>query len=194
MARKRPARPAARRPKTAGDSSKPSGLAAGPEESRPFSGVDVSGRPQGWRVPSKPLSALLGAYLKGLGLPRAQLCLRLVGDAESRRLNRRFRGIDAATDILSFPALAGRPPRDFDGYLGDLALALPYSWAKRGRFAPAFGGEAAFLILHGLLHLCGQHHDSPVQDARMWRTAKRLHPLHQPFLKDLAALRPTRKP
>lgn len=136
----------------------------------------------------------MGAYLRGLGLPKAQLTVKWVGDAESRRLNRKHRGIDAPTDVLSFPALSAKPPRGFDGYLGDLALDLDYAWRKRGRFAPAFAGEAAFLLLHGLLHLCGQHHDSPAQEARMWRSSRRLHSLHQPFMKELAALRPAPRP
>lgn len=141
-------------------------------------------------MPAAALKGLLQAYLEGLGSPAAGVTLRLVGLRSSRDLNRRFRGLDAPTDILSFPMLEGPAPRGFKGYLGDLALCLPYAWAKRGRFARDFGGEAAFLLLHGLLHLCGQHHDSPAQEARTQRLSRRLHPLHRPFSKELAALRP----
>ncbi len=194
MARKRPARPAARRPSKPGDSSSPHGPAAGAGESRLFSAVQVCGRVNGWPAAPAVLTELLRAYLKGLGLPRAGVTLRLVGDGACRALNRRFRGIDAPTDVLSFPALPAKPPRGFDGYLGDLALCLPYAWRKRGRFHPHFGGEAAFLTLHGLLHLSGLHHDSPAEEARMWRKSRRLQPLARPYLKDLAAWRPRTQP
>lgn len=172
------------------DSSRFPGSTGEAEESRLLSGIEVCGRVQGWHAPRPALRSLLSAYLQALGMPQAQVTLRLVGDGVCRSLNRRFRGVDSATDILSFPGFEGRPPKGFNGYLGDLALCLPYAWRKRGRFDPAFSGESAFLLLHGLLHLCGQHHDSPAQEARMWRRSRRLKPLSRPFLKALAALRP----
>jgi probable rRNA maturation factor len=147
------------------------------EEPPSFGGPEVLGRAPGHGAPKAALRRLLGLYLAGLGLPAAQVTLKLVADGASRRLNRRWRGIDASTDVLSFPGLDGAPPRGFDGHLGDLALCLPYAWRKRRRFAPRFGAECAFLILHGLLHLCGRHHDSPAQERRMWQLSRRLHPL-----------------
>jgi probable rRNA maturation factor len=117
----------------------------------------------------------------------------LVDGRESRALNRRFRGKDKATDVLSFPSVEGRVPRAFSGYLGDLALCLPYAWRKRERFDPDFGGEAAFLLLHGLLHLHGQHHDTPTQEAAMWRLQRRWHPLWRAHAAALRRLAPTLK-
>jgi probable rRNA maturation factor len=123
-------------------------------------------------------------------LPKAQLTLRLLGERACRGLNRRFRGLDQATDILSFPARSGRPSRGFDGYLGDLALCLPYAWRKRGRFKPRFEAEAAFLILHGLLHLTGRHHDSPAQERELWRLQNSIAPAAAGSLAALAGLKP----
>jgi probable rRNA maturation factor len=126
-----------------------------------------------------------------LGSPRASLCVQLVDGHECRALNRRFRGKDRSTDVLSFPAAEGRPPQGFSGYLGDLALCLPYAWRKRGRFDPDFGGEAALLLLHGLLHLHGRHHDNAAQEAALWRVQRRLHPLwkgHAAALRRLAPI------
>jgi probable rRNA maturation factor len=136
------------------------------------------------------MAGLLGCYLAGLGLPKADVALKLTGLDGIRRLNRGFRGLDQATDVLSFPALDARPPRGFSGHLGDLALCPAYAWAKRGRFHRDFGAESAFLILHGLLHLYGQHHDSPAQERRMWSLARALHPLGQPYFRRLNALAP----
>lgn len=169
---------------------------AGAEESRrfqPSSEVAVTGGVKGWRVPRNALRALLSAYLKGLGMPKAGVTLQLVDEEGCRELNRRFRGKDQPTDVLSFPALDGRVPQGFAGYLGDLALCLPYAWKKRARFDPDFGGEAAFLLLHGLLHLSGQHHDNASQERAMWRLSKLHHPLHRPYLAALRGLRQPKK-
>jgi probable rRNA maturation factor len=175
------------------DSSQHRSVNTGAEESRRFrasalAGVAVHGRVAGWSVPRAALAELLKAYLQALGLPRAGLALQLVGDADSRCLNLRFRGIDAPTDVLSFPAQE-RVPRGFDGYLGELALDLPYAWRKRGRFHPRFEGEAAFLLLHGLLHLSGRHHDTPAQERALWILQDRHFP---PAPAQLLGLRPLR--
>jgi probable rRNA maturation factor len=130
------------------------------------------------------------AYLSALGLGKAGVTLRLVDGRESRGLNRRFRRRDRATDVLSFPASDGAPRRGFSGYLGDLALCPPYAWRKRGRFDPDFGGEAAYLVLHGLLHLSGRHHDTSADERALWRLSARLHPLGGAWFADLRRLAP----
>ena len=147
------------------------------EEPPSFGELCVLGRVPGHGAPKAALQRLLACYLHALGLPAASVTLKLVGEAASQRLNRQWRAIDASTDVLSFPGLDGKPPKGFDGHLGDLALCLPYAWRKRRRFAPRFGAECAFLTLHGLLHLCGRHHDTPAQEREMWRLSRRLHPL-----------------
>jgi probable rRNA maturation factor len=91
-----------------------------------------------------------------------ELTLRVTGDRELRRLNRSFLGEDHATDVLSFPSgeLA-------HGYLGDLAI----SWPAVVRQAAAFGhdadAETALLAVHGLLHLLGWDHATPVEEREM---------------------------
>jgi probable rRNA maturation factor len=86
--------------------------------------------------------------------------LRAVSDAEIRELNLRFRGLDQATDVLSFPA-------DVSAHAGDIAL----SWETTLLQAQANGNspedEAIALVAHGLLHLAGYDHESDVADARM---------------------------
>jgi probable rRNA maturation factor len=155
--------------------------------------VAVLGAVARWRVPRAGLRAVLQAYLKALGMPKAGVTLQMVGDGDSRELNRRFRRKDKATDVLSFPALEGRVPKGYAGYLGDLAIDLPYAWQHRGRFDPDFGAEVCFLALHGLLHLSGQHHDNAAQERAMWRLSRRHHPLCRPHLAALRILRPLKK-
>lgn len=160
-------------------------------ESRSFRGLGlVQGSPKGWNIPRKALAGLLGSYLAALGQPRAQVTLLLCTARESKELNRSFRKRDKATDVLSFPSLDRRPPKAFQGYLGDLALCLDYAWKNKGRFAPDFGAECAFLVLHGLLHLNGKHHDTAAQERSLWALSRRLHPLHLPWAKALKRLKP----
>jgi probable rRNA maturation factor len=153
----------------------------------------VCGRAPGFGSPRAALLGLLASFQAALGLERASLTLRLVSGAESRGLNRRFRGLDRATDVLSFPASEGLKKPGFSGYLGDLALCPAYAWRRRGRFHPGFGAESAFLIGHGLLHLSGRHHDSPAQERALWRMSLRLHPHSRPWTAALERLGPLKR-
>ncbi len=152
-----------------------------------FEGIQVRNALPKLRLPEAGARRLLGHYLRKLGLPGASLSLLVCGDAQSRRLNKAFRGKDQPTDVLSFPALPGRPPRNFKGHLGDIALDLPYARRHMGRFVPTLEGELAFLLLHGLLHLCGHHHDNATQERALWRLKRRLFPPPKPLLKGLSA-------
>lgn len=93
--------------------------------------------------------------------PSPEVSVRVTGDRELRRLNRDFLGIDAVTDVLSFPS--GSP-----GYLGDIAV----SWPAVVRQAAAYGhpesAELALLCVHGLLHLLGRDHETADQERAMW--------------------------
>jgi rRNA maturation RNase YbeY len=163
------------------------------EESRRFKGslpqIVVEGRVAGWTAPRPALAGLLKAYLAALGMPDAGLGLQVMDDAAIQGLNRSFRGVDAATDILSFPAEASVKP-GFAGYLGDLALDLPYAWRKRGRFHRRFEGEAAFLLLHGLLHLAGHHHDTAAEERALWKLQDAYFPPAPALLAALRGLKP----
>ncbi len=154
--------------------------------------IEVRSSLRSHRLSLKGVEGLLAHYLKGLGHPNAGVGLLLCGDARSRRLNRDYRKKDKATDILSFPALAGAPPRGFSGFLGDLALDIPYAWRRRGRFADRdhFEAEAAFLLLHGLLHLTGTHHDTPKEERRMERLTASHFPPPNAMLRALAPAKP----
>jgi probable rRNA maturation factor len=79
-------------------------------------------------------------------------CL-ITGDAEIRSLNRRFRGKDSATDVLSFPS-------DNKDPMGDIAISLVRARAQAKECGHSTEEEICILLLHGLLHLLGMDHET----------------------------------
>ena len=73
------------------------------------------------------------------------------GDERLHELNRRFRGKDKPTDVLSFPT--------HDGKGGDLAISADTAAANAIRYGHTLSDELKVLILHGMLHLAGYDHE-----------------------------------
>jgi probable rRNA maturation factor len=96
---------------------------------------------------------------------RGAVGVAIVSDAEMRRLNRRYRGIDRVTDVLSFPADSRTRPRA-SRLLGDLAIAKGVAGRQARREGHAFGLELRILALHGLLHLLGYDHQTDQGEMR----------------------------
>lgn len=89
----------------------------------------------------------------------------LVSDREIRKLNRNFRGLDHATDVLSFPAAVLPPEISSSSHAqrqvgGDLAISVDAAIRQAKRFGHTLQTELKILLLHGLLHLSGQDHES----------------------------------
>jgi probable rRNA maturation factor len=111
---------------------------------------------------SKPgLSLFLRAAQRAVGL-EGEVQVLLADDRTLRRLNRRFRGKDRATDVLSFPAAAttvffGEPGGA--ELAGDLAISLETAARQAARFGHSLRDEVRVLLLHGLLHLTGFDHE-----------------------------------
>jgi probable rRNA maturation factor len=94
-----------------------------------------------------------------------QLGVRVVGSAESRRLNARYRGKDKPTNVLSFsPAYAGvgRP-------LGDLVICAQVVRSEAREQGKRLQAHWAHLVVHGALHLIGYDHEREAQAKRMER-------------------------
>jgi len=100
------------------------------------------------------------------------LSLVLTGDDEIAALNREFRGIDAPTDVLSFPAYddPGGAASDPEGPplpLGDIVVSLPRAMEQAARYGHSREREFGFLLVHGLLHLLGYDHETAAEAAAM---------------------------
>lgn len=94
---------------------------------------------------------------------RGQVSVLLTTDLAVRKLNRRFRGKNKATDVLSFPA--GGPGAE--DLAGDLAISVPMARRQADEQGHRLLIEIKVLILHGLLHLAGYDHET--DDGQMAR-------------------------
>jgi probable rRNA maturation factor len=114
-------------------------------------------------VRAATLTAAARAALDAAGARRgAALTIVIGGDAALRQLNRDFLGVDAPTDVLSFAA-------DEDSvYLGDVVISLMQARAQATRGGHSLSDELRLLVIHGVLHLLGQAHDTPARKKRMW--------------------------
>jgi probable rRNA maturation factor len=114
---------------------------------------------------SRWASAALGARAAG-----AELGVRVVGPAESRRLNARYRGRDQPTNVLSFPPPA-LPARARAGAraLGDLVICPRVLRGEARAQAKTLRAHWAHLVVHGTLHLIGYDHQRAADTRRMER-------------------------
>jgi probable rRNA maturation factor len=90
---------------------------------------------------------------------RGHVSLAVVSDAFMRSLNRKYRGIDRPTDVLSFPAEAGGRGSEGANALGDLAIARGVAGRQARALGHSLRTEIRVLALHGLLHLLGYDHE-----------------------------------
>ncbi len=92
---------------------------------------------------------------------RGEITVRITSDRVLRYLNGRFRGVDAATDVLSFPAAAAAGGIEPDGQTLGGYLAISWQAAQRQarRYGHSAEAELRILILHGVLHLAGYDHE-----------------------------------
>jgi probable rRNA maturation factor len=94
----------------------------------------------------------------------AAVCLRVVGSAESRRLDREYRGKDQPTNVLSFPA--SPEERVVTGILGDVVICAPVVAREAREQRKTLGAHWAHMVVHGTLHLLDYDHER-ARDARV---------------------------
>ena len=126
--------------------------------------ISVASRPRRAGI-AAPLRTLIGAALALEGRRAGEVAVLLADDRSLRDLNRRWRGIDRATDVLSFVYQVHR-----DGRIdGDLAISLERMAAQARRYRVSAGRELARLAVHGALHLAGLDHAGAAERRRMRR-------------------------
>jgi len=111
------------------------------------------------------LAQLFGAELD------AELSIRIVGEAESRALNRHYRGRDAATNVLSFAGndAPADSQADVPKLLGDIVICAPIVAREAVEQGKPLDAHWAHLAIHGVLHLLGYDHEDAADALVMQR-------------------------
>lgn len=109
------------------------------------------------------------AALAALAHESAQgdLSVVLSDDEQLQQLNREYLGIDAPTDVLSFPA-SETNPESGERYLGDILVSVPRAARQAAAAGHPLEAEVQLLVVHGVLHLLGHDHAHPQDKTRMW--------------------------
>lgn len=104
--------------------------------------------------------------LEILGCQDCQLSLVLADDGFVASLNERFRGVQGATDVLSFPQGPPDFPEVKPKLLGDLVISTETALRQAEKVGHSLSEEMDLLITHGLLHLLGYDHEASRRAAR----------------------------
>ena len=96
--------------------------------------------------------------MRAIGAEGWELSVLLCDDATIRGLNARYRGIDRATDVLSFSQREGGAAAGSASAAGDLVISLETARRNAGRLGVGEGEELRRLAVHGMLHLAGMDH------------------------------------
>lgn len=128
----------------------------------------------------------LETYLAGMlanlvkipdGTETIELSLSLLPESEMRGVNMQYRGIDSATDVLSFPLWEEdehslfSPPEEWETLpIGDIVICPELVAAAAEEAEKSFIEEFTLVLCHGVLHLCGFDHDSEESEKKMWET------------------------
>lgn len=130
------------------------------------------------------IKRLLVGALKYLEQPSRdmEMSIAIVSPKEIQQLNAQFRGIDAVTDVLSFPTVDNPERKTLDKNtfpkdeinpqtgkinLGDVIICLERAKEQAEEYGHSLKRELCFLSLHGLLHLLGYDHILPIDEQQM---------------------------
>ena len=131
------------------------------------------------------IKRLLQGALNYLGQDgkRLEMSLSVVTPSEIQQLNKSFRGVDAVTDVLSFPTIDNptRKVLNVDDFsldvnpdtgklnLGDVVICKERAVEQAKEYGHGVKREMSFLALHGMLHLLGYDHVEPQDEQQMTR-------------------------
>ncbi len=101
-----------------------------------------------------------------MGYTEAELSILVVDDEEMARLNLQYRGIDHATDVLSFPMLEGEFGGVASHMLGDVVISAETARIMSRESGAPFESVLDLLLIHGILHLLGLNHEEGPAQAR----------------------------
>lgn len=102
----------------------------------------------------------------GSPAPR-EVSIVLVSDDYIKDLNRKYRGVEKATDVLAFPMQEGEFSGLHPHLLGDVVISVERAREQAGEFKHGFEEELSLLTIHGILHLLGYDDRTPGERKEM---------------------------
>ncbi len=113
-------------------------------------------------------------------LPACSVSVLITDDEGIHRINREFRDVDRATDVLSFPMNNLKPtvfdiaaceinPEDGRVLLGDMAVSVEHIFAQSVEYGHSVQRELSYLTVHSCLHLLGYDHMDEGEDKKLMR-------------------------
>jgi probable rRNA maturation factor len=122
--------------------------------------IEIVNRQRGRKINAKQWREFGDAALEAIGQDQRDATIAFVSDRAIKELNRRFRGKDYATDVLSFPNDIAPFEVANRSHLGDVVISVQRAAAQAKQNGLTFDAEVKQLVLHGLLHLCGHDHET----------------------------------
>ena len=111
-------------------------------------------------------------------LTECEISVSIVTNEEIQAINREFRNIDKATDVLSFPQLTFEEGEIADVnekneiVLGDIIISIDKAQQQAEEYEHSLEREVAFLTIHSMLHLMGYDHMEPEEEKEMIQKQK----------------------
>ena len=136
--------------------------------------LQVINRQRKIRLDTRFLRRVGETALVKTGVSGAECGLLLVGDRAMTRLNQRYRGMAKSTDVLSFPMREGPFTSLSPNLLGDVVISAETADRQAAAAGRSLRDELAALLIHGILHLLGYDHQTPLQAKRMKRLERQL--------------------
>lgn len=162
-----------------------------------FYQTQVVNRSRRYKVLEKRIQKMCWTICSYLGVGDYDLAVQFVGKKAIQRLNKDFRGKDKPTDVLSFPQVLWTKPKSVRTRisesldrpsvshkspedllprepLGDLVISLDLAAENAKSIGHSLDREVCFLLVHGILHLCGHDHMKKQEEKRMLSCQRRL--------------------
>jgi probable rRNA maturation factor len=160
-----------------------------PIEANPMITIDMAPPSVADGLQPSALTRFLNRARTAIGL-RGQVDILLANDQTLRHLNKTFRGKNKPTDVLSFPA----PSAFAAKHAGDLAISLETAARQAATHGHPLPDEIKILILHGLLHLSGEDHETDNGEMAAREAALRRELRLPTTLIERTTASPTKKP
>ena len=122
--------------------------------------VEIINRQRHHKINPKDWREFGDTALQVIGKDAESATIVFVSDSAIKELNRRFRGNNHSTDVLSFPSAEEHFEIGHVAQLGEVIISVPRAVAQAKENGLSFVDEVRQLILHGLLHLCGYDHET----------------------------------